>query len=129
MKLGDGKVCARCELLEEELAAAKDALRHRDRETELVIVRQAFDCTRQHARLIMRLYMAKSNYLPNELLLRDVIGSEAVPSGVKTIVCMARKRPKIGPTGIESLHGSGYRLSPAMRDKVRALLEDAREYA
>jgi hypothetical protein len=103
-------MCERCAELEEALAAAKRALGEIESAGDLVALRKWFGLSRGLSRIALRLYRAKTRYLPAWIIADELINPEGDPSTVKTQIYHLRQ--KLGREAVECMDGAGYRLSP-----------------
>jgi DNA-binding response OmpR family regulator len=112
--------CRNCADLAEQLAAAKRALGEDAGTDDLSAMRHWLNLSKSRARIVLRLYRAKTRFLPAWLLTEELANPDVDPRTINVHVHQIRKI--IGHDAIENCDGVGYRLSPCAYNRVRDAL-------
>lgn len=118
-------MCARCEELEEEIAALKRQIGVAIDASEIDRLRSRFRLSRQQAWLLASLYRAGGKVLSKDVIINHMPtrlddGLDRDPSQANTIICILRSRT--GRDWIENVWGDGYKLTDIGRAKVAEAL-------
>lgn len=115
------------EELEELIAYYEDVLGVRENVERVAQLRQAFRLPAGPAWLLSRLVAADGRLFRRDALIDHLPANDSsLDRNEKIIdVYMVRIRKALGADGVETVWGVGWRLTPAGRQRVRAVLEQA----
>lgn len=109
--------CKECERREEEIAALRRELSDVRAWESREAFRSAFRLTPGEGRVLALLYGARGRLVTHATLDRFALSEKGYENGagsVKTVI--SRLRAKVGHAWIQTVHGSGYRLSEVALD-------------
>ena len=110
------------EELEDEVWRLRDLVEELDVNESIIKIRQRLGLRPDPARILLMLFNTKSRHLPSQHILDQLpeVDPRKRDSRADVYICDIKKC--LGPDCISNSHGMGWKLTPAGREAVKAVL-------